>query len=87
MRNIQMETLKKTLIIPKNHQIHIDLTLPDHFPAGLAEILLVFSPIPSPPAKTYMNNLLKLSGSLKDSPHFSEDPLKIQKALRNEWER
>ena len=87
MRNIHMETLKKTLTIPKNHQIHIDLTLPEHFPTGLAEILLVFSPIPSLPNKAYMKNLLKLSGSLKNSPHFGGDPLKIQKALRDEWER
>ena len=31
--------------------------------------------------------LLELAGSLKNSLRFSGDPLLIQKALRNEWER
>ena len=82
-----METLKKTLTIPKNHQIHIDLTLPEHFPTGPVEILLVFSHIQSLSPATPKSSILTLSGSLKNSPHFSGDPVQIQKALRNEWER
>jgi hypothetical protein len=31
--------------------------------------------------------LLKMAGSLKNSPHFNDDPVAIQKALRDEWKR
>ncbi len=84
-----METLKQILTIPENHKLHFDITLPDSFPTGLAEVLLVFAPNIMPSQKT--NNatemLLKLAGSLKNSPHFGGDPLAIQKALRDEWKR
>ncbi len=82
-----METLKKTLTIPENHKVHFDLTLPDNFPTGQVEVLLVFSTKPTPSNDTANVGILKLAGALKDSPHFSGDPLQIQKALRNEWEK
>lgn len=82
-----METLKKTLTIPENHKVHFDLTLPDNFPTGQVEVLLVFSTKLTPSNDTANIGILKLAGTLKDSPHFSGDPLQIQKALRNEWEK
>lgn len=39
-----METLKQTLTVPKNHRLHFDVTLPENFPTGTTEVLLVFSP-------------------------------------------
>lgn len=82
-----METLKQTLTIPENHKIHIDLTLPDNFPTGQVEVLLVFSNKLTASNDVINIEILKLAGTLKNSPHFGGDPLLIQKALRNEWER
>lgn len=82
-----METLKKILTIPKNHKVHIDLTLPDNFPTGQVEVLLVFSNKVTPSNDTVDVDILKLAGVLKNSPHFGGDPLEIQKALRHEWEK
>ncbi len=82
-----METLKQTLTIPENHKIHIDVTLPDNFPTGQVEVLLVFSNKLTPSSDVISVEILKLAGSLKNSPNFGGDPLLIQKALRNEWER
>ena len=82
-----METLKQTITIPENRKIHIDMTLPDNFPTGQVEVLLVFSDKFSPSDESINIEILKLAGSLKNSPHFSGDPLLIQKALRDEWEK
>lgn len=82
-----METLKQTLTIPENHKIHIDVTLPDSFPTGQVEVLLVFSNKLTPSNDAINVAILKLAGTLKNSPHFGGDPLLIQKALRNEWKR
>lgn len=82
-----METLKKTVVISKNHKVNIDVTLPDNFPTGQAEVLLVFSSDSASSANDTNIAILKLAGTLKDSPHFGGNPLLIQKALRNEWDR
>lgn len=82
-----METLKQTLTIPENHKIHIDITLPDNFPTGQVEVLLVFSNKLTQSNDVINIEILKLAGVLKNSPHFGGDPLLIQKGLRNEWER
>ena len=82
-----METLKKVLTIPENHKIHFDVTLPDNFPTGQVEVLLVFSTQSVAFSKITNIKLLELAGSLKDSSNFGGDPLLIQKALRDEWSR
>ena len=82
-----METLKKTVCIPADHHLQLDLTLPEHFPTGEAEVLLIFAgKTPSPITKN-KPELLELAGKLKASPHFKGDPLMIQKELRDEWQR
>lgn len=84
-----METLKQMLNIPENHQLNIEVKLPDNFPSGPAEVLLVFASKAASLEKTGANlqGLLELSGSLKNSSHFVGDPLTIQKELRNEWQK
>lgn len=83
-----MKTLKKILTIPESHQVHFDITLPENFPTGPAEVLLVFSPQTIQSSKTTnMEKILKLFGCLKNSPHFGGDPLAIQKELRDEWQK
>lgn len=82
-----METLKQTLMVPKNHTVHFEVTLPENFPIGLAEVILVFAPKISSNENIVSKNILTLAGSLKDSPNFSGDPLTLQKGLRDEWEK
>lgn len=60
-----METLKQTLTIPANHQLHLDITLPDSFPTGPMEVLLVFSQKTDSINSNDKAEMLKLAGSLK----------------------
>ncbi len=82
-----METLKQILTIPENHKIHFDVTLPENFPTGQVEVLLVFSTKTLRSEEITNIALLKLAGSLSNSPHFGGNALLIQKALRNEWDK
>ena len=82
-----METLKQILTIPENHQLHLDVTLPDNFPTGPVEVLLVFSPKTIPSENKMNKELLKLAGTLKGSSGLGGEPLVIQKAMRDEWGR
>jgi hypothetical protein len=66
----------------------LDVVLPSNFPTGPVEVLLVFASKGMPLAqKENEAEIFKLAGSLKNSTHFSGDPLVIQKALRDYWQR
>lgn len=80
-----METLKQTLLVPADHKIQLDITLPDSFPTGEAEVVVIFAPKIATQNNT--NKLLKLAGKLHKSSHFGGDPLLLQKALRDEWKQ
>lgn len=82
-----MNILKQTLIIPKNHHLHFDVTLPDNFPVGKTDVILTFIQQPTSESNSKGEKLLKLAGSLKSSRNFSGDPLSLQRALRDEWKR
>jgi hypothetical protein len=78
-----MATIQKTIEIPEDRRLRLDLTLPEDFPAGKAKVRVFISPDaetgPLPP-------LSELAGSLKDSPNFSGDPMEIQRKIRsNAW--
>ena len=84
-----MQTLRQTLKIPESHKLHLDIVLPNDFPTGLTDVLLVFASQKTPTATDFTDTeeLFNLAGSLKNSPNFLGDPVKIQKAIRDEWER
>ncbi|MCX7120291.1 MAG: hypothetical protein NTZ67_00705 [Gammaproteobacteria bacterium] len=82
-----METLKQILTVPENHKIHFDVTLPENFPTGQVEVLLVFSSRAVTSDEIMNVGLLNFAGSLKNSQHFAGDSMLIQRALRNEWDR
>jgi hypothetical protein len=82
-----MEAFKKTYIVPANHQLHMDITLPDTFPAGETEVYLIFSSKIPTVSQNKRKELLKFSGSLENSSNFGDDPLAFQKEIRNEWNR
>jgi hypothetical protein len=78
-----VETLKRTVTIPDNHQLKLDVTLPTSFPTGEVELILVVASKPN-----YINRdrqILCLAGRLKKSVNFSGDPLTLQRTLRDEW--
>lgn len=78
-----MQTLKKVITIPENHHLKLDVTLPNSFPTGEVEVILVIaSNLPPKPT----TNLLSLAGKLKKSINFSGNPLTLQKKLRDEWQ-
>ncbi len=79
-----LETLKKTLFVPTSHRLQIDIALPESFPTGETELILIFAPKNEASQHRKTNELLKIAGKLKNSSHFNGDPLTLQKALRND---
>lgn len=80
-----MTTIQKTINIPADHRVRLDLTLPDSLPVGKAEIRLIITPaaesIPNPRKKSFAD----LFGCLKDSGVFEGDSVEIQREMRDEW--
>jgi hypothetical protein len=77
-----MNTIQQTVTIPENRCLRLDVSLPDNIPSGRAEMLIVLSPVQKAvPAQS----LAHLAGCLADSKTFADDPVHLQKALRNEW--
>jgi hypothetical protein len=74
-----MTTIQKSVEIPEDRRVRLDLTLPEGFPAGQAKILIFISPdVETAPAVP----LPELAGSLRNSPNFSGDPMEIQRKIR-----
>jgi hypothetical protein len=75
-------TIEQKVVVQEDRTIHI--TLPAQVPVGNAEIVIVVSPeLTSTPTAT--KTLWDSFGILKDSPNFNEDPVVIQKRMRDEW--
>jgi len=76
-------TIRKTVTIPRNHRLRLDVAIPARVPAGEAEVVVVVSPVRR---RRRPAALAALAGCLAASPLFSRDPLALQKELRDEWE-
>jgi hypothetical protein len=77
-----MITVEQRVQIPEDRTLRI--TLPPQAPVGEAEVLVVIHPsvpLGPPTGKT----LWDYYGVLADSPNFREDPVEIQRRLRDEW--
>ena len=77
-----MTTIQKTIKIPADRQVHLDLEVPGSFPTGEAEVLMIISPLRVPRRRT---RLARLAGRLAGSPNFSRNPVELQREMRNEW--
>ncbi|MEK8017405.1 MAG: hypothetical protein VSS75_011105 [Candidatus Parabeggiatoa sp.] len=77
-----METIARTLHIPKNHRI--TFTLPNSISVGQAEVVLVIHPTLSTPKISKDDALFKLAGTLKNSPRFGGDSVQLQREMRQE---
>ncbi|MCD8139800.1 MAG: hypothetical protein LUE17_08490 [Planctomycetaceae bacterium] len=74
-----MTTFQKTITIPANHRIELDL--PDSLAVG-QEIVVTISPKGS---KKPRRTLASLAGSLADSANFSGDAVGLVRQWRDEW--
>ncbi len=78
-----MTTIQKTIDIPADHCLRLDLPLPGDIPAGRAEIQVTI--IPHPEKTTPRKAFEGLAGSLKGSAAFSRDAVELQREMRDEW--
>ena len=77
-----MTSMNKTIEIPADRHLVIELTLPDELPPGPAEMAVTINP--TRPAKQ-LKPLPELFGSLKDSQIFAGDSVTLVRSLRDEW--
>jgi hypothetical protein len=75
-------TIERKIIIDEDRTLHV--TLPAQVPVGNAEILIVVNPEHTTPPSV-KKTLWDSYGVMKNSPNFNEDPVVIQKRLRDEW--
>lgn len=77
-----MATLRKTVRIPSDHRIRLDLAVPEDIPPGDAEVLVVISAVKPAEGR---QGLARWAGRLAKSRTFAGDPVAIQRSLRDEW--
>ena len=77
-----MTTIQKTITIPDNHRITIELALPKSMPIGTADMVVSISPKRETQPKT---SLASLAGSLADSKNLSDDSVSLVRKWRDEW--
>ena len=77
-----MTTINKSVEIPADRRLQLDLLLPPDLPVGRAEIVVTITPTPEDSkAKPFEG----LAGSLRSSGIFEGDSVDIQRKMRNEW--
>ena len=78
-----MTTINKSIEIPADRLLHLELTLPEELPPGRAELRLTINPVQK--QKKLSASFKGLFGCLKDSDVFVGDSVELQRAMRNEW--
>ncbi len=77
-----MATIQKSIEIPQDRRLCLDLALPEDFPVGQATVLVFISP--DEETNSPLASLPELAGSLKNSPNFAGDPMDIQRKIRSD---
>lgn len=78
-----MAIIHKTIEIPPDRRLNLDLALPDDIPAGKAEMAITISPVEKVMS---LKTLRALAGSWASSKAFDRDGVTIQREMRDEWE-
>jgi len=65
-----MQTITQQVIIPSNHKLHLDLSLPAGSPPGPAEVLIVINPQSSASPSSRVLGLA--AGKIKCADDFDE---------------
>jgi sporulation-control protein spo0M len=77
-----MTTIEKTIEIPENRRVNLELDLPENIPAGVANIQVTVNSLQM--KKVTWKDLQKFQGCLKDFPIFEGDAVEIQRKMRDE---
>lgn len=78
-----METIQKTIQVPENHQITVDIPLPADLPVGdMADIVVTVAVSRRDRAP---ESLLGLAGAFAHSKTFAEDSVTAIRKVRDEW--
>ena len=77
-----MTILHKTIEIPEDRRLSLNLDIPKELQPGPAELYLEFL---QPKTETTSDTMAGFAGCLKDDPAFSGDALEIQRKMRDEW--
>ncbi len=80
-----MTTITKSIEIPEDRRLSLNLDLPENLPAGPAELCLIINPAAheaaSPPRKPFAG----LFGILKNKAAYDGDGVDLQRQWRDEW--
>lgn len=76
-----MITVEQRVCIQEDRTLR--LTLPSQVPIGDADIVVIVNPGSTAAQST--SSLWDFYGVLADSPNFNENPVEIQRRLRDEW--
>lgn len=79
-----MQTITQRWRIPSDRHVRVDLTLSSDVPEGEADAVIIVVP---QSARLKKRNLTQFFGCLKQSKALVGDPVRIQRKLRDEWER
>ena len=77
-----MTTINKSIEIPADRRLRLDLALPEDLPMGRAELRLTINPVQSEESDISFKGLF---GCLKGRDVFMGDSVELQRAMRNEW--
>lgn len=80
-----MTTINKSVDIPADRRLQLDLLLPPDLPIGRAEISVTITPASETGDGPRPKPFEGLAGSLRDSGIFKGDSVDIQRKMRNEW--
>lgn len=77
-----MTTIQKTITIPDDHRVHIEISLPASIPVGVADMVVTISPKRKKKPTTPLD---ALAGSLSDSESLAGDSVELVRQWRDEW--
>jgi hypothetical protein len=77
-----MAVINKSIEIPADRRLRLELALPEDLPPGRAELRLTINPIQGTGGSVPFKSLF---GCLKDRDVFKGDSMELQRAMRNEW--
>ena len=80
-----MTTIQKSVEIPEDRRLRLDLELPLDLPVGQAEIQLTITPLGNTRLESSPRPFEGLFGSLKESGIFADGGVAIQRKMRDEW--
>jgi len=77
-----MTTIHKSIEIPADRRLLLELALPEELPPGRAELRLTINPVRSGDSSL---SFKELYGGLKGRDVFMGNSVELQRAMRNEW--